>query len=51
MKVTIKFFASLRETLKISQESVDVPAGITTVGQLRQHLRSRGDLWAEALGD
>ena len=51
MKVTIKFFASLRETLKISQESVDVPAGITTLGQLRQHLRSRGDLWAEALAE
>ncbi|MFM1870046.1 MAG: molybdopterin converting factor, subunit 1 [Pseudomonadota bacterium] len=51
MKVTIKFFASLRESLKISQESVDVPAGIATVADLRQHLRARGDLWAEVLAE
>lgn len=51
MKVTIKFFASLRETLRISQESVDVPVGVVTVADLRHHLRARGDLWAEALAE
>lgn len=51
MKVTVKFFASLRETLKISQELLDVPVGVTTVADLRHHLRARGDLWAEVLAE
>ena len=51
MKVTVKFFASLRETLKTSQESLDVPVGVTTVTDLRHHLRARGDLWAEVLAE
>jgi molybdopterin synthase sulfur carrier subunit len=51
MKVTVKFFASLRETLKTSQELLDVPVGVTTVADLRHHLRARGDLWAEVLAE
>lgn len=51
MKVTVKFFASLRETLKTSQESLDVPVGVATVADLRHHLRARGDLWAEVLAE
>ena len=51
MKVTVKFFASLRETLKTSQESLEVPVGVTTVADLRHHLRVRGDLWAEVLAE
>ena len=51
MKVTVKFFASLREILKTSQELVDVPAGITTVTELRHHLGSRGEVWAGALAE
>jgi molybdopterin synthase sulfur carrier subunit len=51
MKVTVKFFASLRETLKTSQELMDVPVGITTVTELRHHLRSRGEVWADALAE
>ena len=51
MKVTVKFFASLRETLKISQESVDVPADVKTVAELRHHLRARDEVWADALAE
>ena len=51
MKVTVKFFASLRETLKTSQELLDVPVGVVTVADLREHLRARGDLWAEVLAE
>lgn len=51
MKVTVKFFASLRETLKTSQELLDVPVGVATVADLREHLRARGDLWAEVLAE
>jgi|UniRef100_UPI004047A8B4 molybdopterin synthase sulfur carrier subunit len=51
MRVTIKFFASLRETLKTSDEQFDVPASVKTLTQLRQHLMGRGESWAEALAE
>lgn len=47
MKVTVRYFASLREALG-PQESVDLPAG-TTLGQLRDQLLARGGRHAEAL--
>ena len=51
MKVTIKFFASLRETLKTSEEQFDVPTSVKTLTELRHHLMSRGASWAEALAE
>lgn len=47
MKVTVRYFASLREALG-PQESLDLPAG-TTLGQLRDQLLARGGRHAEAL--
>jgi molybdopterin synthase sulfur carrier subunit len=49
MKINLRFFASVRETLDLSQETVEVPAAVTTVGQMRAHLAARGSVWAEAL--
>ncbi|MEN9930819.1 MAG: molybdopterin biosynthesis protein [Pseudomonadota bacterium] len=51
MKITIKFFASLRETLKTSEEQFDVPASVKTLTELRHHLMSRGESWSEALAE
>ena len=51
MKLELRFFASVREVLGVSQESVDVPAGVTTVGGVRAFLRERGGKWAEALAE
>ena len=51
MKITIKFFASLRETLKTSEEQFDVPTSVKTLTQLRHHLMSRGESWSEALAE
>ena len=51
MKITLRFFASVREQLGTSQESVTLPAGVNTVGAVRTLLQQRGGLWAEALGD
>jgi molybdopterin synthase sulfur carrier subunit len=51
MKVTIKFFASLRETLKTSEEQFVVPASVKTLTELRHHLMSRGESWSEALAE
>lgn len=47
MKVTVKYFASIREALG-PQESVDAPEG-STVGSLRALLQSRSGAHAEAL--
>ena len=51
MKITIKFFASLRETLKTSEEQLDVPASVKTLTELRHHLMGRGESWSEALAE
>lgn len=51
MEITLRFFASVREALGTSQENLAVPAGVTTVGAVRQHLAGRGGAWAEALSE
>jgi molybdopterin synthase sulfur carrier subunit len=49
MNIQLRFFASIREALGASQETVTLPPGITTVGALRGFLRERGETWAAAL--
>jgi molybdopterin synthase sulfur carrier subunit len=51
MRVKVKFFASLREVLKTSEELLDLPDHIQTIGQLRQYLVARGEPWSQALAD
>jgi sulfur-carrier protein len=48
MKVTVRFFASLREALGASQELVLEPH-TATVGALRDALIARGDVHAQVL--
>lgn len=50
MVITVKFFASVREAVGASTESLAVPDGVATVGALRAHLAARGEQWAQALG-
>ncbi|VVE26130.1 Molybdopterin synthase sulfur carrier subunit [Pandoraea soli] len=50
MQIELRFFASVREALNVAEERVDVPAGIATVGDVRQWLCGRGPVWAETLG-
>ena len=45
MKVTLLFFASLREQLGRPREDLELPASVTTVAALRGHLRARGGAW------
>ena len=47
MKVTVRYFASLREALGAS-ENLDIAAG-TTLAALRDHLLARGGRHAEVL--
>ena len=49
MKVTLRYFAALREAVGIGQEALELPAGVGTVGAVRELLRARGGAWAEAL--
>jgi molybdopterin synthase sulfur carrier subunit len=47
VKVTLLFFASLRERLGHPREEVELPASIGTVAALRDYLRARGGAWAD----
>jgi molybdopterin synthase sulfur carrier subunit len=49
MKIQLRYFASVREDLGASAETLELPAGIATIGQLRAHLRERGSAWNQAL--
>lgn len=51
MNITLRFFASVREQLGTSQETLTLPAGVATVGALRHYLQQRGGVWAGALAD
>jgi len=47
--IKILYLAKLRDDLGTSGESLDLPAGVTTVEDLRVHLMARGGAWREAL--
>jgi molybdopterin synthase sulfur carrier subunit len=50
MKINLRFFASVREAVGASGESIELPEGVSTVGAVRDLLVARGGAWAEALG-
>ncbi|MCV2217876.1 molybdopterin converting factor subunit 1 [Thauera sp. Sel9] len=41
----VLYFASLREAVGRTDEELELPAGVTTVGDLRVHLAARGEGW------
>jgi sulfur-carrier protein len=49
MNITLRFFASVREKLALSEERVTLPKHILTVADLRAWLILRGENWSEAL--
>ena len=50
MKITLRFFAAIREAVDTSQEALVAPDGVVTTGDVRRLLEQRGGGWAEALG-
>lgn len=50
MTITLRFFAGVREALGTSMETLALPDGVATVGQLRTHLAARGGVWEQQLG-
>jgi sulfur-carrier protein len=51
MNIQLRFFASVREALGASQETVALPADVATVGEVRAYLRARGGVWSETLAE
>ncbi|MCS6810937.1 MAG: molybdopterin converting factor subunit 1 [Tepidimonas sp.] len=47
MRITVKYFAALREQLGVAEEVLDSEAA--TLGALREQLRGRGGVWLAAL--
>ncbi len=51
MKLTVLYFASLRERLDCPMERGDFPSSLATVADLVGHLRGRGGAWSESFAD
>ena len=49
--ITILYFASLRERLKLSSEELDLTQDVKTAGDLRQCLCARGEPWSQLLDE
>jgi molybdopterin synthase sulfur carrier subunit len=48
MKITVRFFASLKELLKTSELQLEIPSGVQTIAELREVLSQRGEVWEQA---
>jgi sulfur-carrier protein len=49
MRITVLYFASLREAVGTNRESIDLPTNVTTVASLIEFLAQRGPQWRETL--
>lgn len=49
MEINLRFFASVREAVGTTHETIGVPEGVASVGDVRALLVARGGAWAEAL--
>ncbi|MEY3105021.1 MAG: hypothetical protein RJA72_1053 [Pseudomonadota bacterium] len=48
MLLHMRYFASLRETLGMEAETIELPAHIEDLKGLREFLAARGPVWADA---
>jgi molybdopterin synthase sulfur carrier subunit len=49
--VKLLYFARVRQKIGKSEETLALPAGVCTVRELAQHLRTRGPGYVEAFAD
>jgi sulfur-carrier protein len=49
--VTILYFAWVRQQLGRGEETIDLPVGVKTIGDLAAHLRRRGGAFGEVFSD
>ncbi len=45
------YFASLRERLGAGKEQLTLPENVRSIRELKNHLSSRGDIWADTFTD
>ncbi len=50
-KITILYFAKLREVVELDTEKLELPDTITHTQELQQFLCGRGGVWAKEFGD
>ncbi len=51
MKISLRYFAAVREALGKSDETLEVPAEVRDITALHGFLRGRGGIWAETLAE
>ena len=51
MKITVLYFASVKEQVGKAREELELPAGVSTVEDVRALLRKRGGAYAETLAE
>jgi len=49
--IQLRYFASLRETLGIGDEQIELPDNISDLPALTRWLQDRGESWQSALAD
>jgi molybdopterin synthase sulfur carrier subunit len=49
VKIQLRFFASLRESLEISEMDLTLPDDVKTIAQLRAYLITIDAVWADTL--
>ena len=49
MRLQLRYFARLRESFGMAEETLTAPEGVATVAGLIAHLAARGDAWAAEL--
>jgi len=49
--IQLRYFASLRESLGIGDEQIELPDGVRDLPGLTRWLQSRSESWATALAD
>jgi molybdopterin synthase sulfur carrier subunit len=48
-RITLLYFARLREALGTAREELSLPSGVDSLEALRGHLAARGGAWAEEM--
>jgi len=51
LKIHVRFFAGVKESLGRDAEELELPGSASTVGGVRSYLRERGGVWAETLAE
>jgi molybdopterin synthase sulfur carrier subunit len=49
--IQLRYFASLRETLGIGDEQIELPDNVSDLSALTRWLQGRGESWESALAD